>query len=836
MFFSSKTAITKAITLLSSNDILINRTLLPLPSKIATDCEDSETRRLSVRPQHLSHAEKSDIVVLGGALLSDHGENNKMIGSVILYEAESEEQVRKEVEQDPYVINNVWESYQIVPFKVISDSSSSSLMESDDFLNEFLILGMTAVVGQASRHFDPLIINSLELCKSILEIYDNIQYNKRICDCLIDRVESIEMAIKSLKRHKEENNDYFFNQNTYNDFHKLIYILERIQSFMTDISQLHGLRKFIDIQMIENQFWEIVNDFDELVWNLRLRMTYSKDDQKIRDSNAIKDDIIIMTKFLNTVKSGITTNDGDIITSNIPQIRNIFEEIILKKNHVTEFSKSTKYKTNTIPFDLIKEIKDNNEQSHDLSRGHNIQKKFYDKGCVACKYFDDEQTGRFHNELSMLNSLNQSDNIIRFHGLSKLEEGQVLVFDWAERGDLQTLYENFDIDWSVRLKIAVGIGRGLLFLHGCQILHRELRCQNVVITKDLEPKIANFNFGRPAKYSRYFVENITAVVHWLAPEKLRLGNKIKFSHKCDIFSFGMLLWEICLERIPYKDWSYTNIIDHVKAGKRESMDLENPTQIQRQFQKIIRAAWQDDPTLRPGLHELFIQLEELYLKSLIENKNTANNDNNISDHESLKRKVKKEKIDKSDIESSISPTSPSSTIDKNNVKDKDLELNFLPIVQPILLLEEGIKSHKSGEKRIAWECFQAHADLGNNYAKYWQAHYLTEGYHIPKDVKKGTKYFKEAADADVADSQLRYAFSLYHDQIIQDTDAFLHYLTLAAENGNATAQFNLGRMYYAGMVGLSKDREKGLQYLKMAALKNQPRAIQFLSNAKVDRF
>ncbi|RHZ80561.1 hypothetical protein Glove_134g85 [Diversispora epigaea] len=136
MLFPSKTAITKAITLFSSNEILINRALLPLPSKIAnvkrfstilhvskqflvlaTDCADSEARRLSVRPQHLSHAEKSDIVVLGGALLSDHGENNKMIGSVILYEAESEEQVRKEVEQDPYVINNVWESYQIVPFK-----------------------------------------------------------------------------------------------------------------------------------------------------------------------------------------------------------------------------------------------------------------------------------------------------------------------------------------------------------------------------------------------------------------------------------------------------------------------------------------------------------------------------------------------------------------------------------------------------------------------------------------------------------------------------------------------------------------------------------------------
>ncbi|CAG8793744.1 10002_t:CDS:1, partial [Racocetra fulgida] len=66
------------------------------------------------------------------------------------------------------------------------------------------ILGVIAVVGQASRNFDPLITNIIELVKSILDVYENVQFNKKICDCLIDRVESVEMAIKSLKRHKDE--------------------------------------------------------------------------------------------------------------------------------------------------------------------------------------------------------------------------------------------------------------------------------------------------------------------------------------------------------------------------------------------------------------------------------------------------------------------------------------------------------------------------------------------------------------------------------------------------------------------------------------------------------
>ena len=50
----------------------------------------------------------------------------------------------------------------------------------------------------------------------------------------------------------------------------------------------------------------------------------------------------------------------------------------------------------------------------------------------------------------------------------------------------------------------------------------------------------------------------------------------------------MLLWEIAFDVIPYRDWTYTNIIDHVKAGKRESIDFgPNPSDVQKDFAKII---------------------------------------------------------------------------------------------------------------------------------------------------------------------------------------------------------------------------------------------------------
>ncbi|PKY57881.1 hypothetical protein RhiirA4_479286 [Rhizophagus irregularis] len=66
---------------------------------------------------------------------------------------------------------------------------------------------------------------------------------------------------------------------------------------------------------------------------------------------------------------------------------------------------------------------------------------------------------------------------------------------------------------------------------------------------------------------------------------------------------------------------------------------------------------------------------------------------------------------------------------------------------------------------------------------------------IKEDIKQGTKFFKEAADEEVADSQL------------------------PTENGNVTAQFNLSEMYFADVVGLNRDKEKGLQCSKVADLR-----------------
>ncbi|CAG8791076.1 11637_t:CDS:1, partial [Dentiscutata erythropus] len=86
-----------------------------------SDAPDASARRLSFRPAHLSRAAKfkeSGLIVAGGAILSDtKSEDAEMVGSVLIMDADSEEEVRKFLEEDPYVVNKVWGGYEIMGFK-----------------------------------------------------------------------------------------------------------------------------------------------------------------------------------------------------------------------------------------------------------------------------------------------------------------------------------------------------------------------------------------------------------------------------------------------------------------------------------------------------------------------------------------------------------------------------------------------------------------------------------------------------------------------------------------------------------------------------------------------
>ncbi|XP_064939627.1 probable receptor-like serine/threonine-protein kinase At5g57670 isoform X3 [Musa acuminata AAA Group] len=108
------------------------------------------------------------------------------------------------------------------------------------------------------------------------------------------------------------------------------------------------------------------------------------------------------------------------------------------------------------------------------------------------------------------------------------------------------------LEWSARYKIAIGIARGLHYLHKCcrhRIIHRDIKASNVVLGADFEPQISDFGLAKwlPKQWTHHSVIPIEGTLGYLAPEYFMHGI---VDEKTDVFSFGVLLLEIVTGRRP----------------------------------------------------------------------------------------------------------------------------------------------------------------------------------------------------------------------------------------------------------------------------------------------
>uniref|UniRef100_U9T1H3 Protein kinase domain-containing protein n=1 Tax=Rhizophagus irregularis (strain DAOM 181602 / DAOM 197198 / MUCL 43194) TaxID=747089 RepID=U9T1H3_RHIID len=231
---------------------------------------------------------------------------------------------------------------------------------------------------------------------------------------------------------------------------------------------------------------------------------------------------------------------------------------------------------------------------------------------VACiKAYNYESLPYYHN-LATYMKATQSPNIIQFYGFAELEDFPVMVSEWAEFGNLRNIYLRDGIT-SLKLKLAytLDVCRAIAYLNALGIYHKELQCSNVLVTAE---NIAKLKFSSPIRSLSSTFED----VRWRAPEMI-LNMKL-YDQKCEIYSIGMLLWELIFERRPYEDINFSMMIDYVTNGGREKLQFDNNSSIMVNIQKT----WSHDPDARMSISKLFIDLDTL-IKSLDEDNNKVDN-------------------------------------------------------------------------------------------------------------------------------------------------------------------------------------------------------------------
>ncbi|TYH61804.1 hypothetical protein ES332_D07G077000v1 [Gossypium tomentosum] len=176
----------------------------------------------------------------------------------------------------------------------------------------------------------------------------------------------------------------------------------------------------------------------------------------------------------------------------------------------------------------------------------------------AVKRIDRSREGSdqvFERELEILGSIKHI-NLVNMRGYCRFPASKLLIYDYLAMGSLDDFLheckeEGRLLNWSARLKIALGSARGLAYLHhDCcpKIVHRDIKSSNILLDENLGPHVSDFGLAQLLVDEDAHVTTVVAgTFGYLAPEYLQSGIA---TEKTDVYSFGVLLLELVTGKRP----------------------------------------------------------------------------------------------------------------------------------------------------------------------------------------------------------------------------------------------------------------------------------------------
>ena len=223
---------------------------------------------------------------------------------------------------------------------------------------------------------------------------------------------------------------------------------------------------------------------------------------------------------------------------------------------------------------------------------------------VAIKIFQTEQEhAAFLVELRQLSRV-EHENIIKLYGASTQPPYIFLVMEYAENGSLYKVlhqmkatvpyHSGHAISWVLQC------AKGVNYLHTMKpkpVIHRDLKSPNLLlVNRGLTLKICDFG---TACDKQSVMTNNKGSAAWMAPEVFE-GNT--YTEKCDIFSWGIILWEVLTRRLPFDEirGNDLRVLWAIHSGRRPPPILDCPEILEN----LMNRCWSKDTSVRPTMCEI----------------------------------------------------------------------------------------------------------------------------------------------------------------------------------------------------------------------------------------